>query len=213
MSDSNERRSSNDDSTGIIIPQHFIPKLEMWSSKNRLGLVGEHYNLGEVAILTNHGVILENGGISFDGVHYDNDDKLPVYHPTYYNVTALNSNPHPHDTLYQFKMLFTDGEALQQLNFGNYFKNKFKSFLNESNIDNVMRDIENKLETSEGQQLIAQKNFKIYAIVNMRAKNRYRWSGIYITNKNQNAGRDGVVYLNKSSLVLVAGNIKVDLSK
>ena len=64
---SDERRPV-DSIESVVIPDHFVPKLEMQGSENRLGLGNQ--NLGDVAILANCGVILEEGGISMDGVHY-----------------------------------------------------------------------------------------------------------------------------------------------
>ena len=164
--------------------------------------------MGTVAIFTNCGIILEEGGISQDGVYYENDSELPVYYPAKYNSTYVGVPPNPHDILCQFKMLFTNNELLIH----NNFRTEFITIIDNNDVINVWRNIESKLETSEGRQLIAQKNFKVHAIVNMRSKNSARWSGISINNEGKNIGRDGTVYLNNSSLILVAGPTKMKLS-
>lgn len=199
-----------DDPNQIIIPDHFVPILELDSDKNQLYVYNgtDKVHAKQLAVFTNKGIVLERGGINHDGTYYATDMDLPS---NGYSCTNSPGCSHPKNGFVKaFKELYGNKQM------GNYpsmdgFEDNFNLIMDERYIESAWRDIDNKLrDTSPGQQLVNYFDFKVLALVNINN----RKLGVSVRNHESSSwiGRNGTVYLNGNSLVFVNNKTKLVLT-
>jgi hypothetical protein len=148
--------------------------------------------VGNFAVLTNKGVILQMGCVLNDGTYLSNDDLLP-------------DKDEKNGVIRGFKELFTDDISLRN------FETYFTFYLDNSDPISVWNRLNDKLsKTSEGKNLVVQQGLKIHAIINLK-EDGY---GISINDLDKTKhGKKGNVYvLDKKSLLLVMGEKNIKLS-
>ena len=112
--------------------------------------------LGEVAILTNVGAIMQNGAINSNGFKYHQDSHLPREYKD------------EHSVLRQFKELFIP--KMNNLSSLEGFEDSLLTDLATKKSDYAWKNINRRLTQTEGGKIFSSihKGFRIYAIVCMR---------------------------------------------
>lgn len=160
-----------------------IKKDQIWVIQNILGTKIES-PVGTYAIITNKGIILENGCVLNDGSYISKDDDLP-------NVNDCNGH------IRQFKCLFSDFDYYRL----NDFKTKFCNVLKLKNRKLSWKFIKDKLHNSwQGKDLIINYGLKIHSIINVDVM-AY---GISLNNDKYDViGNEGFIsVVNKANFIL-----------
>lgn len=167
-----------------------IDKDQLWIIHNVLGSLTET-PIGKYALITNKGIILQNGCVLSDGTYISNDDELPDFDDT---------NGH----IRQFKCLFSTVNDFSlrdfEFNFCNILENK--------NVEQIWKRIDAKLSSSwEGKDLVINHNVKIHSIINLH-RNSY---GICLNDeKKTRLGNEAIISVsNKKCFILEINNEKI----
>ena len=167
-----------------------IDKDQLWIIHNVLGSLTET-PIGKYAIITNKGIILQNGCVLPDGTYISNDDELP-------NIGDKNGH------IRYFKSLFSTDSNYNlkdfEFNFCNILENK--------NTTQVWKRIDHKLSRSwQGKDLVINCNVKIHSIINLH-RNSY---GICLNDeKKTRLGNEAIISVSNKMFIL---EIKNDRNK
>lgn len=135
-----------------LVPDHCQVKLSIDDRERQLFALkmNQFSAVGQLAVLTTHGICLQQGAISKDGTYYSKDEHIPE------------------GELKSFKRLFiTDGSCRETLqDFEVYFDRNVGS---SSDGRNVWLNVNSKIQNTKQGKLLQKRKFQVRAIVNIRS--------------------------------------------
>lgn len=166
-----------------------IKKTQLWVEYNTPNGLKES-PVGNYAILSNRGIILQIGGILQNGDYISKNINLP-------DVDDDNGD------IRRFKNIFSNSNEL------NDFNDKFSDLIDKKNPKRCWDDINRLLERTANGRTLVSNGFKIYGIINVQ---KYSF-GITLNNdRKTKLENEAIIYsVNESYLTLVINGKKIDL--